>query len=126
MALTADDVKNALKNVVDPEIHMNVVDLGIVYGVELRPDGKGRHVAVIKATLTTPACPYGPMLLGQMRDAAAALPEISDVEINLVWDPPWNPRTMASPEARMQMGFLDFDDVEESEEAAESAAGKTS
>jgi metal-sulfur cluster biosynthetic enzyme len=125
MALTADDVKNALRNVVDPEIHMNVVDLGIIYGVELRPDGKGRHAAVIKATLTTPACPYGPMLLGRMREEAAALPDVSDVEIDLVWDPPWNPRTMASPEARLQMGFLDFDEEEGIEKSAESSPGKS-
>jgi metal-sulfur cluster biosynthetic enzyme len=121
MPLTTDDVRNALKKVVDPEIHINVVDLGIIYGVDIRPDGKGKHAVTVKATLTTPACPYGPALLSQMHAEITVLPEVSDVDIDLVWNPPWNPRTMASPEAKTMMGFLDFEDME-MEEAVENTA----
>ena len=116
MPLTTDDVREALKKVVDPEIHINVVDLGIVYGVDIKPDGKGKNAVALKVTLTTPACPYGPMLLSRMHAEVTALAEVSDVDIDLVWNPPWDPRTMASPDAKMMMGFLDFDDMEETEE----------
>lgn len=117
MPLTADDVRNTLKKVVDPEIHINIVDLGLVYGVDLKDDGQGKQKVGVKTTLTTPACPYGPALLSKMHAELAALPEVSDVDLDLVWVPPWDPKTMASPEARLKMGFLDFEDLEEMEEA---------
>jgi metal-sulfur cluster biosynthetic enzyme len=122
MALTESDVRAVLKKIVDPEIHISIVDLGLIYGVDLTPDGKSFKVNV-KTTLTTPACPYGPALLSKIHGDLAAMPEISDVNVDLVWVPQWDPRKMASPEAKMKMGILEFEDLEDEEEAAP-ASGK--
>jgi metal-sulfur cluster biosynthetic enzyme len=116
VALTADDIRTTLKKVVDPEIHINIVDLGLVYGVDVQADGVGKHKVGVKTTLTTPACPYGPALLSKMHAEIAALPEVSDVELDLIWVPPWDPKTMASPEAKLKMGILEFEDLDDLEE----------
>ena len=103
---TADEIREALRPVEDPEIHLSIVDLGLIYGVEAtdEPDGSGTNVQV-NMTLTTPACPYGPMLLGQTHATAQRVPGVKTVKINLVWNPPWDPRTMASEEAKMELGI---------------------
>lgn len=121
MALTETDVRTVLKKILDPEIHISIVDLGLIYDVALAPDGNKLKVNV-KTTLTTPACPYGPALLSKIHGDLAALPEISDVNVDLVWVPQWDPRKMASPEAKMKMGILEFEDIEDEEEAAEAKA----
>jgi metal-sulfur cluster biosynthetic enzyme len=122
MALTEADIRGVLKKIVDPEIHISIVDLGLIYGVDLQADGRKQKVNV-KTTLTTPACPYGPALLSKIHADLAALPEISDVNVDLVWVPQWDPRKMASPEAKMKMGILEFEDLEDEEEAASAAQG---
>ncbi len=103
---TADEIRDALRPVEDPEIHLSIVDLGLIYGVEVQDDpaGDGANVQVMM-TLTTPACPYGPMLLGQTHATVQRLPGVKSVKINLVWNPPWDPRTMASEEAKMELGL---------------------
>jgi metal-sulfur cluster biosynthetic enzyme len=98
---TAEEIYAALKSVQDPEIGLGIVDLGLVYDAMVEPDGMAR----IRMTLTTPACPYGETLLSQAHEAAAAVDGVTDVEITLVWDPPWNPKDMASDLAKDVLGI---------------------
>jgi len=92
----------ALKRVEDPEIHQDIVGLGLVYGVII--DDGGKKVTV-KMTLTTPYCPYAPQLVEQARMAAGSVPGVEAVEVDMVWDPPWDPRTMASEEVKDILGL---------------------
>lgn len=84
-------VRDALAQVDDPEVGMNIVDLGLVYGVEVAPDA-----VRVDVTMTTAACPIGDMITEQARQAVAAIvPDGTAVEIRLVWDPPWTPDRMS-------------------------------
>jgi metal-sulfur cluster biosynthetic enzyme len=96
-----DEVIEALKPVQDPEIRIGVVDLGLVYEVVVNDTGE----VIIKMTLTTPACPYGEMLLSQVHRAAEDLEGVTKVEVVLVWDPPWDPKEMCSDLAKDQLGI---------------------
>jgi len=91
----------ALKPVQDPEIGLGIVDLGLVYDAEVLPDAKVQ----VKMTLTTPACPYGETLLNMAHQAVAAVDGVGEVEITLVWDPVWDPKTMASDLAKDVLGI---------------------
>lgn len=93
-------VREALKEVYDPELHYNIVDLGLVYGINVEQDGRV-HVLV---TLTTPACPIGPLIMEQVYESVMALPGVKDVDVELTFDPFWNP-SMMSEEARAELGF---------------------
>lgn len=97
---TADLVREALReNVIDPEIGVNVVDLGLVYEVDMEGATAG-----ITMTLTTPMCPLGPYLESEVRNALQDVPGVEDVRINLVWTPPWTPEMM-SEDAKLELGF---------------------
>jgi metal-sulfur cluster biosynthetic enzyme len=98
---TKEQVIEALKPVLDPEIGLGLVDLGLVYDINVESDGKVQ----IKMTLTTPACPYGDILIGQAHRAVGELEGIKEVEIKLVWDPPWDPKEMASDYAKDVLGI---------------------
>ncbi|MEF3275902.1 MAG: metal-sulfur cluster assembly factor [Chloroflexus sp.] len=104
--ITEDMVRAALKNVVDPEIGLDIVNLGLVYRIDILDGGK---TVDIDMTLTTPACPAGPQILEQARREVMALSEVykelEQVKINLVWTPFWNP-SMMSEEAREELGFF--------------------
>ena len=94
------DVRNILHNVIDPEVGINIVDLGLVYGVEI--SGNKLHIDL---TMTTPACPMGDMILDDARQALAGLlPANAEIDINLVWEPPWSPDKM-SEQAREHFGW---------------------
>ena len=93
-------VREALKNVIDPELRLSIVDLGLVYEVDVN-DGS---VKVIY-TLTTPACPLGPVIDEQIQDVLGDLPGVQEVVSEIVFTPPWDPRTMASDEIKMQLGI---------------------
>ncbi len=80
---------------------LSITDLGLVYDVSIEPQGKVR----IKMTLTTPACPYGEVLIGQAHRAVAELDNVREVEITLVWDPPWDPKEMCSDTAKDVLGI---------------------
>ncbi len=95
--MTRDEILEKLKPVADPELGISIVDLGLVYGVEIEEDG--RRVTVFM-TLTTPMCPYGPALVNEVRAIVAALPGVEEANVKLVWEPAWDPRTMASDEAK--------------------------
>jgi metal-sulfur cluster biosynthetic enzyme len=97
---TEEMVRESLReNVIDPEIGVNVVDLGLVYEIGTK-DG----TAEITMTLTTPACPLGPYLDSEVRGAVEGVPGVCDVKVNLVWTPPWDP-SMMSEEAKLELGF---------------------
>lgn len=96
-----DQVREALNSVMDPELHMSIMELGLVYNVEVDEDG----VVTVDMTLTSPACPIGPMLQGMVYHKVMDIEGIEDVEVNLVWSPPWDPRTMASDEVKMTLGI---------------------
>ncbi|MBI3977666.1 MAG: metal-sulfur cluster assembly factor [Chloroflexi bacterium] len=100
-APTEQEIRELLKAVYDPEIGINVVDLGLIYGVEIAEGGK----VTVRMTLTTPACPVGPMLHHQVAAVTASLPGVEDVEVKFVWSPPWDPHTMCSEEAKLELGI---------------------
>ena len=96
-----DAVIAALKEIYDPEIPVNIYDLGLIYGVEV-DDEKD---AVVTMTLTTPHCPVAESMPGEVELRAASVPGIRDAQVDLVWDPPWSPDKM-SDEARLELGML--------------------
>lgn len=95
-----DGVIAALKEIYDPEIPVNIYDLGLIYGVDVT-DG---HV-VVTMTLTTPHCPVAESMPAEVELRVGAVPGAGDVEVNLVWDPPWDPQLM-SDEAKLELGML--------------------
>ena len=99
--ITNEEIMEKLKEVTDPDIGLNIVDLGLVYDIEIK---ENREVTV-RMTLTTPGCPYGPILLTQVEEAVKEIPEVSQVTVNLVWEPIWNPETMASDTAKDVLGI---------------------
>ena len=94
-------VIEALKDIYDPEIPVNIYDLGLIYGVEVTEDG---HVAVTM-TLTTPHCPVAESMPGEVELRVGSVPGISVADVNLVWDPPWDPQKM-SDDAKLELGML--------------------
>ena len=102
--VTFQKIGAALQSVQDPEIHMSIVDLGLVYGAEIGRTEKGLSVK-IRMSLTSPACPYGPMLLASTHSAVARIPGVKDVDVDLVFTPSWDPRTMATEDAKEQLGL---------------------
>ncbi len=126
MALTEQQVWEVLKGVKDPEIHMSIVDLGLVYGVALTPQPDGKSKIQVKMTLTGPGCPYGPAILSKAHADISQLPEVADVAVDLVWIPQWDPRKMASDEAKMQLGIFELEDDEDAEEEAKADETKKS
>lgn len=104
MALSFKQIGQALQPVFDPEIRMSIVDLGLVYGAKVEEAKDGENVKVMMS-LTSPACPYGPMLLASVHGALAKLPGVRDVDVDLTFSPTWDPRTMATEEAKDQLGI---------------------
>ena len=97
------EIMRALKAVYDPELGISIVDLGLVYGIRTEEEtGK----VTVDMTLTTPACPLGPMIRTQAHAVLTSnFDTIRDVDMNLVWTPRWDPRTMASEEAKAELGI---------------------
>jgi metal-sulfur cluster biosynthetic enzyme len=98
--LTEERVRNELKNVVDPEIGIDMVSLGLIYGVKI--EGTVVHVTM---TLTSPGCPVAGMFISAVNAAIMSIPGVSDAKVDLTFAPPWDPRTMASEDAKMMMGI---------------------
>ena len=94
-------VVEALKEIYDPEIPVNIYDLRLIYGVEVTDDG---HAAVTM-TLTTPHCPVAESMPGEVELRVSAVPGIATADVNLVWDPPWDPQKM-SDDAKLELGML--------------------
>lgn len=94
-------VIGSLKEIYDPEIPVNIYDLGLIYGVDITSDGH----AVVTMTLTTPHCPVAESMPGEVELRVGAVPGVGSAEVNLVWDPPWDPQKM-SDEAKLELGML--------------------
>ena len=102
MALPSkQDVIEALRPVQDPEIRIGVVDLGLIYDAIIADTGEVK----VKMTLTTPACPYGEMLVRMCQREVEQLEGVTKCDVVLVWDPPWDPKEMASDLAKDQLGI---------------------
>ncbi len=99
VSVSVDQVKLALRRVKDPDLNLNIVDLGLVYDVAV----EGAKVKV-DMTLTSPACPSGPELMGNADKEVRAIPGVEDVQVNLVWAPFWTPEKM-EPRVRAYLGF---------------------
>jgi probable FeS assembly SUF system protein SufT len=103
-AFDREKVWDALRQVYDPEIPTNIVELGLVYVVEAHP-AEGGHRVIVRMTLTAPACGIGPVLVEDVRRQVLGVPGVADVEVDLVFDPPWDPSRM-SDAAKLQLGFM--------------------
>ena len=99
--LGEEQVLEALKHVIDPELGINIVDLGLVYDVEITPEG----LVHVEYTLTTMGCPIGPLIEQQMDSFLAAVPGVTRVEAEMVLRPPWSPEMM-SEEAKAALGYF--------------------
>jgi FeS assembly SUF system protein len=95
------DIVLVLKNIYDPEIPVNVYDLGLIYGIDVEPDG----TAMIRMTLTAPNCPMADQLVEEVRTQVGKVKGIASVDVVLTFDPPWD-RSMISEEAMLELGFL--------------------
>jgi metal-sulfur cluster biosynthetic enzyme len=100
--LQEDVVREHLRTIVDPEININIVDLGLIYGIDIAGEGK----VTVKMTLTSPACPMGAVIQAQVHQALVKLPWVKEPKVELVWSPMWDPRKMASEDAKMELGIL--------------------
>lgn len=96
-----EGVISALKEIYDPEIPVNIYELGLIYGVDVTSDN---HV-VVTMTLTTPHCPVAESMPGEVELRVGAVPGVGSAEVNLIWDPPWDPAKM-SDEAKLELGML--------------------
>jgi FeS assembly SUF system protein len=96
-----DRVIEALKSIYDPEIPVDIYELGLIYDIDISEDGD----AVVTMTLTTPHCPVAESMPGEVEMRVLSVPGIRDAEVKLVWDPPWDPSKM-SDEARLELGML--------------------
>lgn len=103
---SADEaVWSQLKTVFDPEIPVNVVDLGLIYDCQVTKKDSGASSVLIKMTLTAPGCGMGPAIAADARQKILAIEGVEDAEVELVWDPPWS-QSMISEEGRMKLGLV--------------------
>jgi metal-sulfur cluster biosynthetic enzyme len=98
---TKEEIMDVLRPISDPEIRIGIVDLGLVYDVVIDDDAK----VTVKMTLTTPACPYGEMLIAMVHRAVEDMDSVKEVKVDLVWEPPWDPVQMASDTAKDLLGI---------------------
>jgi len=97
--LNEQQILDKLRGVIDPELNLNIVDLGLVYEVLI----SGESVKIVM-TLTAPGCPLAPMIEGQVKDMVSQFKEVKDVDVEITFEPPWNP-SMMSEEAKLELGF---------------------
>jgi metal-sulfur cluster biosynthetic enzyme len=105
MPIEEDKVRDALKQVIDPELFVNIVDLGLIYDVKISDADEGKSNVDVEMTMTSPACPAGPQLLGQSKSVVGNLEGVAAVDVRLVMDPPWTPDRMTE-DARDQLGIF--------------------
>jgi metal-sulfur cluster biosynthetic enzyme len=111
MILDADCLWEQLRTVLDPDVNVNVVDLGLIYGIDVEPcepgiaEGEPSHRVSVRMTLTSPTCPLGDYLLGEVKRCIENHPTVSEAQVELVWDPPWH-KDMITEAGRMELGWL--------------------
>lgn len=94
-----------LKSVFDPEIPVNIVDLGLIYSLDIKEDPKNNYTIYISMTLTAPGCGMGPAIAEDAKTRVLTVPGVSNAEVEIVWSPPWN-QSMISEEGKMQLGLI--------------------
>ncbi len=100
---TTDQVRDALREVEDPELHMGIVDLGLVYGVDV--EGERDQNVKVTMTLTSPMCPVGPMFKASVESKVRSLEGVEKADVEITFTPPWDPRTMASDDVKVALGI---------------------
>jgi metal-sulfur cluster biosynthetic enzyme len=105
--LSEDKVREQLKQVIDPELFVNIVDLGLIYVVDLTPNAETptKLDVLVEMTMTSPMCPAGPQLVANSRQVVEAMEGVGNVEIKVVMDPPWS-QDMMTEDARDQLGIF--------------------
>jgi probable FeS assembly SUF system protein SufT len=104
-SVTEEQVLDKLRTCYDPEIPVNIVDLGLIYDLQIQPLPAGGNRVEIKMTLTAPGCGMGPVLQQDVEAKVSAIPGVREAGVFLVWDPPWN-REMLSDAARLELGMM--------------------
>jgi metal-sulfur cluster biosynthetic enzyme len=105
MSISEDQVREQLKLVIDPELFVNIVDLGLIYVVDIKPGEEGKENVNIEMTMTSPMCPAGPQLVANSRQVIEDIPNVGVVDIKVVMDPPWTQDRMTE-DARDQLGIF--------------------
>lgn len=105
VGLCEDKVREELKRVIDPELFVNIVDLGLIYVVDIQPGEGGKQNVNVEMTMTSPMCPAGPQLVANSRQVVEEIPGVGVVDIKVVMDPPWTPDKMTE-DARDQLGIF--------------------
>lgn len=105
MAISEDAVREEMKKVIDPELFVNIVDLGLVYVINLVETDDGKTDVTIEMTMTSPACPAGPQLIANSKQVVGQMEDVSEVEVKIVMDPPWTPDRMTE-DAKDQLGIF--------------------
>jgi metal-sulfur cluster biosynthetic enzyme len=100
---TQEEVREALKTVEDPELHIGIVDLGLVYGIDVA--GERNEEVNVTMTLTSPMCPVGPLFKEAVETRVKSLAGVERSSVEITFTPPWDPRTMASDDAKVQLGI---------------------
>ena len=100
---TVDEVRSTLKEVLDPELHLSVVDLGLIYDIAVEGD-QNEHV-IVTMTLTSPMCPVGPQFRKDVLDRIEAMEGVKSAKVDITVSPPWDPREMASEDVKMMLGI---------------------
>lgn len=103
--INEEKIFEKLRLVFDPEIPVNIVDLGLVYDCKVEKTPEGSHKVEVKMTLTAPGCGMGPVIAGDARDKVLSLPGVSEANVELVWSPAWN-QAMISEVGKMQLGLM--------------------
>lgn len=98
--LTPDSIRKAIRQVKDPELNLNIIDIGLVYDVEVNEGGDVQ----VRMTLTSPACPSGPEIIDQVRQVVSDMEGVRSVDVELVWDPFWTPERM-DPRVKAFLGY---------------------
>lgn len=107
MPLTEDHVREQLKKVIDPELFVNIVDLGLIYVVDVIPieNEEEKYNVNIEMTMTSPMCPAGPQLVSESKQHVSDIESVNEVEVKVVMEPPWTPERMTD-DARDQLGIF--------------------
>lgn len=103
--LSEDHVREALKAVIDPELFVNIVDLGLIYTVNVKDRDDGKYDVDVEMTMTSPMCPAGPQLVGDSRNAVSGMEQVEEVDIKVVMDPPWT-QDMMTDDAKDQLNIF--------------------
>ena len=103
--VSVEEIKERLKTVFDPEIPVNVVDLGLIYRIEIEENEQKNRIAFVDLTLTAPGCGLGPVIAEDVKGKVLELSGIDDAEVEIVWDPPWT-QDLISEEGKMELGLI--------------------